>query len=175
MAGRQDFGMQAMPIDPDYFNHVLGHLPPLQSATEMGNWFMRILHFPDDKPETAWDVHFNEGVAQIHLIRFQASAREALQVSSDQVPTERGMTELPENEPLVLEVQNGLCHACESFGDETPGVDVYFLHFLHGHESHQAFACNPRGASNAKAEPWQRLINRITGSGLLVQRSIHLE
>ena len=171
--GRRDFGMRAMPIDPDYFNHVVGHLPPLQSSTVPGDWFMRIIHLPDDKPETAWDVHFNEGAAQIHLIRFQASARKALQESGNMV--ERGMAGLPGNEPLVFEVQNGICHECEGFCDETPGGDVYFLHFLHGRESHQAFARNPRGSDHAMAEPWQRLINRVTGSGLLVQGSIHLE
>ena len=176
MDGRQDIGIRAMPMDSDSFNHVVGHLPPLQSATETGAWFMRLVYFPPgDNPEMAWDVHSSDGIAHVHLFRFQASARHALEDARGMVSTERGKARLPENEPLVLEVQKGLCLECQNFGDNTPAEDIYFLYFQHGQQSHQSYACNPRHSDHDLAEPWQRLINRVTGSGLLVQRGIHLE
>jgi hypothetical protein len=171
---RHDPGSVVPPIDPEYFNHVVSHLPPNKGSSDLGDWFLRVIHLPENKAESVWDIRFEKGVGQIQLISFQASARKALAESDAMVGTERGVASLPENEPLILEIQNGICHECQNFEDEKPGGDVYILHFQHGDIPHQAFARNPRLSDLENAEPWQRLLNRLVGSALLVQRSIHL-
>ena len=173
-ASRHDPGKGVPHIAPDYFNHVVAHLPARKTATDLGDWFLRVVHLPESRPETVWDVHFEQGVAQLQLICFQESARKALEVSTSMVPTERGVASLPENEALVKEIQKGLCLECRNFEDEKPDGDIYVLFFQHGKETHKAFARNPRYSEMDTAEHWQRLLNRLTGSALLVQRSIHL-
>ncbi|MBT6957908.1 MAG: hypothetical protein HN675_08900 [Opitutae bacterium] len=167
-------GAHVPPIDPEYFNHVVSHLPPNKGSMDLGDWFLRVIHLPENKTETVWDIYFEKGAGQIQLISFQASARQLLADSGAMVSTERGAASLPENEPLLLEIQNGLCQECQNFEDEKPGGDVYILHFQHGENRHQVFARNPRLSKLENAEPWQRLLNRLVGSALLVQRSIHL-
>jgi hypothetical protein len=171
---RHDPSKSVPPIDAAYFNHVVAHIPPNKFSSGLGDWFLRVIHLPEKKLETVWDVTFQKGVGQIQLICFQTSAREALAQTGSMVRTERGVATLPENEPLILEIQNGLCQECQNFEDEKPGGDVYILHFQHGDIPHQAFATNPRLSNLENAEPWQRLLNRLVGSALLVQRSIHL-
>jgi hypothetical protein len=173
-SSRHDPVPVAPPIDPEYFNYVVSHLPPNKVSSDLGDWFLRVIHLPENKVETVWDIRFEKGVGQIQLICFQTSARKAFTKIGSMVGMERGVATLPENEPLMLEVQNGLCQQCENFEDEKSGGDVYILHFQHGDIPHQAFARNPRLSNLENAEPWQRLLNRITGSALLVQRSIHL-
>ena len=173
---RHEAGTPAPPLAPDYFNFVMAHLPPRKPPAQLGDWTLRVIHLPESGPESAWDVHYQSGVGEIHQIRFQQSARESLKAdSTQQVPTEHGRAQLTENEALVLEVQNGLCLDCQNFQDPQPGGDLYVLNFQHGSEVHSAYARNPRQTSVEAAEPWQRLLTRVVGSSLLVQRKVHVE
>ena len=99
-----DTGSGSPPIDPNYFNFVMGHLPPRKTPSNVGDWTLRMVHFPESSPESAWDIHYQNGVGEIHQIRFQQSAKDFFQAEpSKQVVTERGQAKLVENEPLVLE------------------------------------------------------------------------
>ena len=172
---RHDTGSGSPPIDPNYFNFVMGHLPPRKTPSNVGDWTLRVVHFPESSPESAWDIHYQNGVGEIHQIRFQQSAKDFFQAEpSKQVVTERGQAKLVENEPLVIEVQNGLCLDCHNFQDTQSGGDYYILNFQYGEEVHTAYASNPRRSSMEDAEPWQRLLTRLVGSSLLVQRKVHL-
>ena len=171
-SSRQHAGRSTPPVSPEYFNFVMAHLPPRQVPQNPGDWILRVVHFPEAKPEIAWDVSYANGAAEILQVWFEQSAKQALAKSepSSNVPTEIGKAALPESEALITEVQNGLCHQCCNFQDTEPGGDAYALHFQHGGEVHTAHACNPRHSSSEAAEPWQRLLTRLIGSALMVPR-----
>ena len=161
-----------LPISDKHFQNVCANLPPLPNSTGSGSWFLRLIHFPVDRPEIVWDVESAGGAARITQTRFSKAASEAMKSSSGAVAMERGQVELALNEGLILEVNNGICSQCETVLSDNDSADLYFLYHCSGSQIHKAFAQDILSTDDSHAEVWQRLINRVKGSALLIPRNL---
>lgn len=157
-----------LPISDEHFQNVFANLPSIPDSTGAGSWFLRLMHFPKDRPEIVWDVEFAGGASRITQTKFSKSASEAMKNSAGAVSMEQGQLELSQNEGLILEVKNGICLECKTVMSDVENADFYFLYFCSGSQSHKSFAQNILANDKPEAEPWHRLINRVKGSALLI-------
>ena len=159
-----------LPISDEYFQNIFTNLPSIPDSTGTGSWFLRLIHFPVNRPEIVWDTEFAGGAARITQTKFSQSASEAMKSSTGAVALEMGQVELSQNEGLLQEVSNGLCLQCETVMSDESNVDFYFLYYCSGSQIHKSFAQNILSMDTPEAEPWHRLINRVKGSALLIPR-----
>lgn len=168
--------LNQVPTVPDLpskqFGFVSSYLPPLPNKTNQGSWFLRLIHFPKERPEIAWDVEYAGGVGRISQIRFSTQTRGVQQqvLDSSKVSIEKGDAQLLDSEPLLVEVNAGICWRCINV-KVSQFKDYHFLYFCDGDRIHKAFAENVRTSVSEDVEPWRRLINRVSGSALLIPRN----
>lgn len=165
-----------VPVIPEFpekqFSRVSNYLPPLPTSMNSGSWFLRLIHFPENRPEVSWDVVYAGGVGKITQTRFSTLTRDLNDraIDSASVSIERGEVELLDSEPLIVEVNSGICWRCISLPAGTFD-DFYFLYYCDGQRIHKALAHNIRTSESEDIEPWRRLVNRVSGSALLIPRS----
>lgn len=160
-----------VPVIPDLPEELFGivskYLPSLPTSTNSGSWFLRLTHFPENRPEIAWDVEYAGGVGKITQTRFSAQTRNLDDNAS--IAFERGEVELLESEPLIAEVNSGICWRCISL-PEGSFEDFHFLYYCDQQRVHKALAQDIRTSESEDIEPWRRLVNRVSGSALLIPR-----
>jgi len=149
------------------FSRVSNFLPALPTSMNAGSWFLRLIHFPANRPEVAWDVEYAGGVGKITQTRFSAQTRNINDNAS--IAFERGEVELLESEPLIVEVNSGICWRCISLPDGS-FEDFHFLYYCDQQRVHKALAQDIRTSESEDIEPWRRLVNRVSGSALLIPR-----
>ena len=164
--------LRSVSLVPDFmeeqFRKVSSFLVTIPRTTNAGSWFLRLVHFPEGHPEVVWDIEYAGRVGRITKSKFSQQVRDIVsQIST--IYVENGVAELEETEPLIVEVNSGLCWQCTDIVGDLK-QDVYFLYYCEGTKIHKVLAENIRKSESAEIEPWRRLINRITGSALLIPR-----
>ena len=83
---RHDTGSGSPPIDPNYFNFVMGHLPPRKTPSNVGDWTLRMVHF-GVVSESAW-ISITKRVGR-STDTLSAVCKDFFQAEPKQVVTER--------------------------------------------------------------------------------------
>mgnify|MGYP006088906853 CR=1 FL=1 len=157
-----------------YNDIVTAYSVKMDENPGFGNWHLKVAHFPVRFPETVWDISYKCGLAIITVTRCLTSVKKQLDLSVNLnqpfagVPIEISKGELPAIDYTVIEVGLGIIHGCQNEPQDIEDVEHYKLSFIEGPDRYDATIYDPY--SRDDTEEWQRLVNRIIGSGLSVPR-----
>ena len=135
---------------------------------------MRLIKLPESGAETIWDFTKKPELAVVKVTRFLEPLRLCWEnlgnpSSPIDVPREISQSEIPVNEPVILEVEKGIMWGCRQGLENRCDSDHYFLYYVNkAGASRIAAITDP--FSQPYAENWHRLINRALGTGLLPPR-----
>ena len=138
-------------------------------------WAFRLIHLPVLGPETVWDFTNAHGRTFVSVTRFLESLRARWESLGhpveivDGTPIEISQSELPSFEPIIREIEKGIIWGCRQGLENRLDADHYFLWFQNN-AGYSRIAAITNPFSQPHAESWQRLINRVIGSGLLPPR-----
>lgn len=162
--------------DPlNWERHVAANAARFLFPPGLEDWALRLIHLPVHGPETVWDFTSEHGRSFVSVTRFLEPLRERWEQLghpvefAGRIPKEISQSELPSCEPIIREITKGIIWGCRQGLENRLDADHYFLWFQNNvGYSRVAAITNP--FSQPHTESWQRLINRVIGSGLLPPR-----
>ena len=136
------------------------------------DWYLKVINMSANYAETIWDISYIDGHATLRLTRFLSSLWNHIEQfgdsQNDKINMEVSEGALRDNDFTVLEVNNGIVRNCLHYEFEERGGEQYKLLFLDREGAYEADITEPH--KNTNAEHWQRLINRLVGTGLSLPR-----
>ena len=137
------------------------------------DWYLKVIHMPKNYAETIWDISFVKNQAQLQLTRYLSSLWTALNNSSDSRPLIHPRMEVSEgnlslHDFSILEVKKGIARNCIHQSFEKKEEDQYKILFFDQNGPYEADITAPYQRKDC--EEWQRLLNRLIGSGLSIPR-----
>lgn len=136
------------------------------------DWYLKVINMSSNFAETIWDISYIDGSAKLRLTRFLSSLWNHLEeygeLRSDIMQIEVSEGVLRKGDFTVIEVNKGIIRNClhEEFVERRG--EQYKLLFIDSEGPYEADVTEPHKSSNS--EHWQRLINRMIGTGLSLPR-----
>ena len=157
----------------DFYQQTLVRKSALIHAMPTGNdWYLKLINMSSNFSETIWDISYIDGVAHLKLTRFLSSLWSHLEqygeLRSDILQYEVSEGELRTSDFTVTEVNRGIVRNCLHHKFNEREGEQYKLLFIDSDGPYEADITNPHQQENT--EHWQRLINRMIGTGLSLPR-----
>ena len=158
-----------------YDRLLASHYPRFNPVAAPGDWHLRLEWLSDDAPEVIYDLDYQDGTATITLTRFLKSAFRELMASYEardgkvSVPVEIGTMELPEDEPVIVDVMAGLCRECPNLPTAILHAEQFRLGYWDRDGEHRAVVWAPFQREDYIGQ-WRAVIDGVRGAGRLVPR-----
>jgi hypothetical protein len=139
-----------------------------------GEWYLKVIHMPANYAETIWDLSYVDGKTYLKLTRFLSSLwltinkPDFIHSNQQSIQIEVSEGEIRENDFTVREINLGIARNCIHETFKQREGDQYKLLFLDSDSPYEADITEPYKREDT--EHWQRLINRLIGTGLSLPR-----